>query len=206
MVPNYLTRIPHLYRYLAPVYAPLRPLWTRSLSQAAEKYLEQVALPPALHPAAVVLDLGCGPGSNLDRLQRLKLPFARYVGFDLSSAMLAASKSPKTVLVDFTRGNAHWLPFARGSFDVILSTWMFSHLHEPGQAVREAWRLLRPGGWLIIACFTRPPGLPGRLLGLIEPVFMMHCVSPDEVRTWSSLFDVKTFFGGYNVIARLHKK
>jgi SAM-dependent methyltransferase len=206
MIKRRQSRIFNLYRLFAPIYAPFRFFWTRMLTREAERYVDKIALPAAIHQTAEVLDLGCGPGSNLDRLQRLGLPFARYVGFDLSSAMLAASKSPKTVLVDFTRGNAHWLPFARGSFDVILSTWMFSHLYEPGQAVREAWRLLRPGGWLIIACFTRPPGLPGRLLDLIEPVFMMHCVSPDEVRTWSGLFDVKTFFGGYNVVACLHKK
>lgn len=206
MIKRRQNNISTLYRYVAPFYAPFRTFWTGMLTKEAERHVDQTALPAALHPAPFVLDLGCGPGSNLDRLQRLGLPFGRYVGFDLSSAMLAASKSPKTVLVDFNRGNAQRLPFARGSFDVILSTWMFSHIYEPSQAVREAWRLLRPGGWLIIACFTRPPGLPGRLLGLIEPVFMMHCISPDEVRTWSGLLDVKTFFGGYNVVACLHKK
>lgn len=200
------SRISNLYRYFAPIYTPFRPYWTRALIREAERYVDQIALPAALHPAAVVLDLGCGPGSNLDRLQRLGLPYAQYVGFDLSSAMLSASKSPKTDLVDFTMGNAHRLPFARGSFDVIISTWMFSHLHEPGQAVREAWTLLQPGGWLIIACFTRPPGFLGRLLHLIEPIFLMQCVSPKVVRTWSGLFDVKTFFGGLNVVAYLQKK
>lgn len=206
LVPNYLTRIPRLYRYLAPVYTSMRPLWMGTLSRGVEQYLEKTALPIALYPTTVVLDLGCGPASNLTRLQRLGLPFASYVGFDLTPAMLAARKTPTSPVGDFVQGDAHRLPFADNSFDVVLSTWMFSHLPKPVQVVREAQRLLRSGGWLIIAGFSRPAGLAGALLHLVEPVFLMNCIPPDNFYNWPGLVESKTFLSGINFVARLQKK
>lgn len=55
-------------------------------------------------------------------------------------------------------GDAYQLPFKAGSFDLVLSTWMFSHLLDPLSAVEEVLRLLRSGGWLIIACLSRGRG------------------------------------------------
>jgi SAM-dependent methyltransferase len=205
MSANYHTRIPRLYRYLALVYGPLRPFWTETTNRAAERYLENVLLPTVIHPTADVLDLGCGPGSNLDRMRRLKLPFARYVGLDLSPTMLMARESSAPDAASFVWGDAHRLPFANGSFDVIVSTWMFSHLPAPLDVVTEARRLLRPGGWLIVACFIRPRGLPGALLRLIESFFLMCCVPLQEIQTWPGLVEAKTFLGGTNVVARVGK-
>lgn len=202
---SYLTRIPGLYRMIAPVYSPLRPLWTRTLSRAVEEYLEQVALPPYLHSNALVLDLGCGPGSNLTRLQRLDLPFAQYVGFDLSAAMLAARPIPVSNSANFVQGDSYHLPFAEDSFDVLLSTWLFSHLHNPTHVVREAQRLLRSDGRIIIACFTRPPGLAGALMRLVETAFLMDCVPPDKIRALPGVVEFKTFLGGCSVVASLCK-
>jgi len=205
MPQNYLTRIPRLYRLIAPVYTPLRPLWTRTLSRAVEVYLEQIALPPCLNAAAVVLDLGCGPGSNLARLQRLGLPFAHYVGFDLSPAMLAARRVPGSTLTDFVQGDSYRLPFAKDSFDVILSTWMFSHLHKPTDVVCEAQRLLRPNGRLIVACVTRPPGLVGVLLRRIGKTLLMDCLPSEEINAWPGIDEFETFLGGCSVVASLRK-
>ena len=203
---EYKIGIPFLYRYLAPIYPTLRPFWTGTLTHSAEQYLEQVALPVALHPRAKVLDLGCGPGSNLARLRQLSLPFDRYVGLDLSPAMLAECRSTFPTAEDFVLGDTHWLPFVDGSFDVILSTWMFSHLPQPSLVVRQAERLLRPGGWLIIVCFAKPAGLPGAILRLVEPAFLMHSPPLEEIQTWHGLIETKTFLGGLNVTARLQKQ
>jgi SAM-dependent methyltransferase len=197
------SRILRLYRYLAPVYTPLRPFWAGTTNRAAENYLEQVALPTTLHPEADVLDLGCGPGTNLARLRRLNLPYARYVGIDLSSAMLAARESTGMPAGDFIASDAHSLPFAPGSFDIILSTWMFSHLPEPTSVMDEARRLLRPGGWLIVTCFARPGGLLLAMLGLVEPLLLMRLVPPNEIQTWPGRVELKTFARGCNLVACL---
>jgi ubiquinone/menaquinone biosynthesis C-methylase UbiE len=205
MAESYLARIPRLYHYLASVYASLRPLWARLLSYKVERHLDQVALPAVIHRESVVLDLGCGPGSNLARLQRINLPFASYVGFDLSPDMLAACLLPVSGAGGFVLGDAHNLPFADKSFDVVFSTWVFSHLAEPLRVVREAQRLLRPDGRLIVACVTRPANLPGAALRLIGPVFLMNCLLPEEIRIWPGVVELKTFCAGCSVVVSLSK-
>lgn len=105
----------------------------------------------------------------------------------------------------FALGDAHQLPFADSSFDVILSTWMFSHLPVPLNVIREAQRLLRPGGWLIVACFARPRGLPGALLRLVAPFFLMRFVPLQETQTWTGLVEVRAFGGGSQLVARLRQ-
>src|SRR5207249_343731 len=42
------------------------------------------------------------------------------------------------------------LPFADGSFDTVLSTQVWEHVEDPGMAAREAFRVLRPGGHLVV--------------------------------------------------------
>jgi SAM-dependent methyltransferase len=45
---------------------------------------------------------------------------------------------------------ANQLPFAGGSFDTVLSTQVWEHVEDPGVAAREAFRVLRPGGHLVV--------------------------------------------------------
>lgn len=200
-----LSRILRLYRYLAPFYSQVRPFWAKTTNRAAEVFLEQEVLPHILHPAADVLDMGCGPATNLRRLKRLNLPYALYVGIDLSLAMLAARDASTMKAADFIGGDTHRLPFAPGSFDVILSTWMFSHIPEPRRVIDEAQRLLRPGGWLVIVCFARPKGKLLGLLRLLEPLFYMRLVPLDDIQSSPGLVDLKTFAGGCNLVARFQK-
>lgn len=204
MSANYRSRIPGLYRYLAPVYGSLRPFWTKTSNRGAERYLEEL-LATIIRPETVILDLGCGPACNLDRLRRLNLPFARYVGLDLSPAMLTARKSAMPDAASFVWGDAHRLPFVSDSFDAIISTWMFSHLPAPLKVVQEARRLLRPGGWLVAACFAQPHGLPGVALRVVEPLFLMRCVLWQEIQSWPGLVEAKRFLGGANVVVCLRE-
>lgn len=199
-------RLHRLYRCLAPVYAPLRPFWTNTLTLRAEWYLNQVILPRILHPGCDLLDLGCGPAPNLLRLERLGLPIQKYIGFDLSADMLAHRPRRRDLQADFTQGSAYDLPFADRSFDVVLSTWMFSHLKQPGAVVKEAMRVLRSEGWCVVVCFSQAPGWQGRLERIIEPLFMMNCVPLNEIRSWPGLTEIQVFMGGCNSIACLRKE
>lgn len=89
------------------------------------------AVEPRLLPQARLLDLGCGPRDQAPVAEYLDL---RYAGIDYSSP--AAD-----VLAD-----AHALPFADSSFDLVFSYAVFEHLHNPFLAAAEVARVLVPGG------------------------------------------------------------
>lgn len=192
-----------LYRFVAPIYAPTRPLWMGTIGRAAGAYLETEVLPKVLTPQSAILDLGCGPAINLTRLQRLGLPFAHYTGLDLSPHMLSARR---TTAASFVQGNADQLPFAAHSFDLVISTWLFSHLPEPLGVVRKAMRLLQPGGYLVVVCFSRSNRLLWRWLRPFEKLFLMKCILPEEIHAWPGDVCVRFFAGGYNAVVTLSYK
>lgn len=95
---------------------------------------------------ARVLDIGTSSGTNL-RLMR-ELGFARAVGVDASieAARLCRAKGFAPVSL----ADACALPFADASFDLVLLTDVIEHIGEDVAALREARRVLRPGGDLLI--------------------------------------------------------
>ena len=72
----------------------------------------------------------------------------QVVGVDYSPAALAAARARGLRLV---RGDAHRLPFADGSFDLVMSTDAWEHLEDHESVAAEAHRVLRPDGTLLVA-------------------------------------------------------
>ena len=102
---------------------------------------------PHLRSDAAVLDLGCGPGTITVGLARRA---GRVVGLDMSEDMAQAARdyaaTEGIANVAFEVGSAYELPFDDGSFDVVYAHQVLQHLAEPIRALREARRVLRPGG------------------------------------------------------------
>ena len=102
---------------------------------------------PRLRADAAVLDVGCGPGTITVGLARRA---GRVVGVDMSEDMAQAARdyaaTERIANVTFEVGSAYELPFDDGSFDVVYAHQVLQHLAEPIRALREARRVLRPGG------------------------------------------------------------
>jgi SAM-dependent methyltransferase len=129
-------------------YASLSPLRTRievhqRCSEQPDDLEEAVEEAVAAAATAAVLDVGCGTGSFL---RRLAGSGARrcLVGVDLSAAAMASLREAAGVVA--LVADAQRLPFDADRFDVVTARHMLYHVPDPVRAVREAGRVLRPGG------------------------------------------------------------
>ncbi|MEH2453372.1 methyltransferase domain-containing protein [Nostoc sp.] len=104
---------------------------------------------PYLRPGMKLLDCGCGPGAIALGLAKVIAP-GTLTGIDTEASQIRiAAESAFTQGVsnaNFLEGNIYALPFPDNSFDTIFSHALFEHLQEPAQALRELWRVLKPGG------------------------------------------------------------
>ena len=100
-----------------------------------------------------VLDVGCGTGPVIELLSK-KYPEKHFVGLDITPAMIEVAQSKKLPNTEFIVGDAENLPFGDGSFDAVLCANSFHHYPNPGAFLREAHRVLRPGGKLILRDYT----------------------------------------------------
>lgn len=80
---------------------------------------------------------------------------ANVFGLDFSSEMLEAGQKLHPQ-IQFQQGDAENLPFIDSSFDVVAMNFGILHLSEPEQAIREANRVLKPGGRFAITAWARP--------------------------------------------------
>ncbi|MBM2821495.1 MAG: class SAM-dependent methyltransferase [Thermoleophilia bacterium] len=117
-----------------------------------DQFLE--LLPP---PGRRTLDLGCGEG----RLSRdLKALGHEVVGVDASPTMVAAAREADPEL-DVHLADAAALPFEDGSFDLVIAFMSLQDVDDLEGAVREAARVLEPGGRLCLAV-VHPMNSAGR--------------------------------------------
>jgi glycosyltransferase involved in cell wall biosynthesis/SAM-dependent methyltransferase len=104
---------------------------------------------------AVILDIGCGPGQDLCYLaQRRRLS---CLGIDLSLKHLKAAclKDFAGNRFAFLQAGAEDLPFLDAAFDIVISSEVIEHLPSAQSCIEEIYRVLRPGGRLVITTPNR---------------------------------------------------
>ncbi|WP_042393153.1 methyltransferase domain-containing protein [Streptacidiphilus carbonis] len=107
----------------------------------------------AVRPGQAVLDLGCGPGTDLAALAEAVTPSGAVFGIDSGAEMLDRARARTTGLpqVSLQRGDIHALPYAEGSFDRAHTDRVLQHVADPAGVLAEVRRVLRPGGRLVMA-------------------------------------------------------
>lgn len=141
---------------LTPLYDPLVALTTR------ERTFKRLLIAQAsVRDGQRVLDLACGTGTLAVRL-KLAVPGAIVVGIDGDEKVLERARRKAAqagVDIRFDLGLSDQLMYADGSFERVLSSLFFHHLrpNEKRTTLREAYRVLVPGGQLHVADWGKPP-------------------------------------------------
>lgn len=116
-----------------------------------------------IRPDALVLDIGCGTGELARRLARRG---CYVVGLDLCEPMLHQVRpklNGQSGRVHLSVGDSEHLPFASRMFDAVTCANSFHHYPDQRAVVREMFRVLRPGGRLLVVDGFRD-NLVGRIM------------------------------------------
>ncbi|MEO3856879.1 class I SAM-dependent methyltransferase [Acrocarpospora sp. B8E8] len=139
-------------------------------------YLRIAAL-SGLRPGDAVLDVGCGTGYLTRIIAPVTGPDGHVTGVDPSPQMIeyARRRAPGNSTYIVGKGESLDLPDA--STDVVISTLAIHHMPAAARAtaIGEMFRVLRPGGRLLIVEFRPPTGrLTSRLVGALTSPAMRH--------------------------------
>lgn len=150
----------HSYSLIAPFY----DVFLNAATRAARR--RSLAALDGLAPGRVLVS-GIGTGLDLPHLPRQH----RYVGLDLTPAMLRrARQRGQPGALALVQGDAQRLPFPNGAFDAVVLHLILAVVPNPQACLREAARVARPGGMLLIFDKFLKPGEPGGWKRALNPL------------------------------------
>lgn len=108
-----------------------------------------------LEPGQVVLDLGSGAGLDVLLSARRVAPGGHAYGLDMTDEMLQLANTHKekagVANATFLKGSIESVPLPDSSIDVVISNCVINLAEDKGAVIREAFRVLRPGGLFAVA-------------------------------------------------------
>jgi demethylmenaquinone methyltransferase/2-methoxy-6-polyprenyl-1,4-benzoquinol methylase len=111
-------------------------------------------------PGMKILDLAAGTGSSSEPLAKAG---ADVIPADFSEGMLAAGRKARPHL-PFTKADALNLPFEDGRFDLLTISFGLRNTNDTDKALKEALRVVKKGGRLVVAEFSSPTWRPFRTI------------------------------------------
>jgi arsenite methyltransferase len=125
-----------------------------------------------LRPGEVVLDLGSGGGIDVLLSARRVGSTGKAYGLDMTEEMLALARRNAVTAgatnVEFLRGEIEAIPLPDASVDVIISNCVINLSTDKGRVLREAFRVLKPGGRFAVADVVVDGPVPDHLRQQIE--------------------------------------
>lgn len=139
----------------------------------------------ALRPGETVVDLGSGAGMDVFLAARQVGPSGHVIGIDMTDAMLdKARENAKKVgledTVEFRKGQIENLPIEDESVDAIISNCVVNLSPEKDRVYAEAYRVLKPGGRLMISDIVLERPLPQAVIDSIDAY--LGCVGGASLR------------------------
>lgn len=133
------------YSQIAQSYDRYRDLSASQLKLRLDKIIQLGKIAPSTR----VLDIGCGTGRLTIPLQQMT--HAQVYGLDLSPEMLEQAKQKKGAQnIHWILGDAQILPFPEKFFDCTFMCLVLHHIEDKAKAIREIYRVLKPGGRSLI--------------------------------------------------------
>lgn len=128
---------------------------TNAVLSVGNAYLWRLHAVRAVAPQAGerILDIAAGTGTSSAALARSG---ARVVAVDFSEGMIAEGRK-RHGNIEFIEADAQKLPFGDNEFDAVTISFGLRNVNDPKAALSEMYRVLKPGGRLVICEFSRPP-------------------------------------------------
>lgn len=128
---------------------------TNALLSVGNDSLWRMATVRAVAPRAgeQILDLAAGTGTSSAAFAKSG---ATVTAADFSAGMIEVGRR-KHPSIDFVEADAMALPFDTGQFDAVTISFGLRNVEDPKKALTEMYRVLKPGGRLVICEFSRPP-------------------------------------------------
>jgi len=149
---DHARRVREMFARISPRYDLLNHLLSGNIDKRWRRKVVR-KLSPLLPQNAHVLDVACGTGDLSIEIFEAKQ--ARVVGIDFCRPMLERAKT-KAQAIALVEGDALHLPFAEGSFDLVMIGFGLRNLANRERGLQELQRVLKPNGWAAILEFSQP--------------------------------------------------